>query len=504
MRVVSAKQMAEIEKASDKCGVTYSMLMNNAGRGLGNEIEKLAKNKKSSGIVFLCGSGNNGGDCFVAARYLKEAGFNVSVALIYSMPKTQISQSEFDKMNGVPVYEDIDEIKKIILDSRIVVDGIFGTGFHGNLDNLSLQLLNLNDDALKIAVDIPSGGNSTKGSVCDGCFHADYTVTFGFKKIGMTQYPLKEYCGKVILVDIGIPDECKSTDYLSAEEIDEQTISGVLKPRKPDSHKGTYGTLLCITGSGCMPGASIMSGEAALRCGCGIVKLCSAEKNIAPIASRIPEIVFVKMDTDKDGFYTENNYEKITQTASGADAVLIGCGLGVTNETQNLVKKIITTADCPVILDADGINCICGCIDIIKEANTKIILTPHPAEMARLLQCRTSEIQADRLKICSEFTDNYKNTVLVLKGAGTIISVNGKMYINNTGNAGMSCGGSGDVLSGMIASFAAQGTDPLYAAVMGVNMHGKAGDTAAQKYSMNYMLPSDIIKELPQIFLNIK
>ncbi len=504
MLVVSAKQMTEIEKASDKCGVTYSMLMNNAGRELGKEIKKLAEENKLSSVIFLCGSGNNGGDCFVAARYLKEAGFNVSVALIYGMPKTQISGAEFGKMNGIPVYEDFDEIKKTILDSQIVVDGIFGTGFHGNLDKLSSELFNLGDSALKIAVDIPSGGNATTGSVCDGCFRADYTVTFGFKKTGMTQYPLKEYCGKVIISDIGLPDECKGTDFISAEEIDENTISGVLKPRRPDSHKGTYGTLFCVTGSGCMPGASIMSAEAALRCGCGIVKQCSPEKNIAPIASRIPEIVFVSMDTDKDGFYTENNYQKIIKEASGIGAILIGCGLGVTNETRNLVKKIIKTADCPIILDADGINCICECIDIIKEAKTKIILTPHPAEMARLVQCRTSEIQADRLKISSEFTDNYKNTVLVLKGAGTIISVDGKMYMNNTGNAGMSCGGSGDVLSGMIASFAAQGTDPLYAAVMGVYMHGKAGDTAAQRYSMNYMLPSDIIKELPQIFLNIK
>jgi NAD(P)H-hydrate epimerase len=190
----------------------------------------------------------------------------------------------------------------------------------------------------------------------------------------------------------------------------------------------------------------------------------------------------------------------IIELSARAGALLIGCGLGVTDETRKLVRTLIQESECPVILDADGINCISNHPEITDKAQAGIILTPHPGEMGRLLSVTAADIQADRLGKCLEFTEKYKNAVLVLKGAGTLIAQNDTVYVNTTGNPGMSTGGSGDVLAGITASFAAQGIPLLESAVLGAYIHGKAGDSAAEKYSMHSMLPTDIISELPQIF----
>lgn len=500
MKLVTTPQMKQIEKQSDEKGVTYSLLMENAGTALGKNINALMSMKLCEKAIFLCGKGNNGGDCYVAARYLKNLGIDVSIAIIFSIPESGIAKDAYMKMSGIKVYESRDEIKMAVMKADTIIDGVFGTGFHGDLDENIAVLLNMNKKALRIAVDIPSGGDATTGSVSEGTFKADYTVTFGYKKVGMTQYPLMSYCGKIITADIGIPEEC-STDDFSIYETEDSIIPKFLRDRIPDSHKGTYGTLTCITGSAMMPGASILSGMAALRCGCGLVKVTAVRENIPALAVKIPEAVFVKMKADEEGFYLSENLNTILQTCEKSGAVLIGCGLGKTEETQKLVKQLLKTLKCTVVLDADGINCICDDKEILNETKARVILTPHPAEMSRLTGSSVSEIQHDRLGTCLEFLKKYPETVVVLKGAGTIIASKNEIYVNNTGNPGMSCGGSGDVLSGMTASFASQGTEPFKAAVLAAYMHGKAGDIAAEKLSMYYMQPSDIVAELPELFL---
>ncbi|MDO5559479.1 MAG: NAD(P)H-hydrate dehydratase [Oscillospiraceae bacterium] len=505
MRVVTTQQMRKLEALADKSGVSYKKLMDNAGMCLAQKIEFCAqKTIANPDIVFLCGSGNNAGDCFTAASLLRESSYNIYVCLLCGEPKTQISLEAYKSLRNVRIIDNYEGALRIIDKAEIIVDGLFGTGFHGELSPELRTILNKNKEAIKIAVDIPSGGNGDTGAACYGCFCADYTITFGYKKFGMTQYPLKNYCGKIEVCDIGIPDFCLQMLDEDLQEIDDSIITGIIKPRNPDSHKGTYGTVLCLTGSASMPGAGVLSSRAALRCGAGLVKVCAVKEDIPSLASVMPEAVYISMKSDKDGFYTADNIKKIESHLSSAQAVLIGCGLGVTDETKKLVREIILTADCPVVLDADGINCIADCIDIISKAKSKIILTPHPKEMAGLLKCSAAQVQSDRLDKCRSFISENKNAVLVLKGAGTIIMDSKKAYINNTGNPGMSCGGSGDVLSGMIASFAALKTDPFLCAVLGVNLHGRAGDAAAQRYSMSYMQPSDIISCLPDIFLKLE
>ncbi|MBE6842365.1 MAG: NAD(P)H-hydrate dehydratase [Ruminococcus sp.] len=499
MKIVTTAQKREMERLADASGVPYWNLMKKAGMALGRNLEKIMDFDKQKKVVFIAGKGNNGGDCYIAADYLDSCGYDVTVALICGEPSTEISKKAFSLLSGVYCVSDATESANEIIQSDIVVDGVFGTGFKGELDESVSYFLNLNTSAIRVAVDIPSGGNGTDASVSKGCFKADHTITFGFEKCGMTQYPLKEYCGKITVADVGLPLSCCETSP-EMFTVEDKYIENTLMPRKNNSHKGTYGTLLCVTGSAMMPGASLMSAMSALRSGCGMVKLCCIRENIASFAVKIPEAVFVPAEVTDKGFYSSDNENTILSHVSSCKALLMGCGIGTSEETRKLTKSLLKNATVPIILDADGINNICDNTDIIKEVKNKIILTPHPAEMARLLHCTTEEVQNDRFKACEKFISMYPGAVLVLKGAGTIIASKEKIAVSENGNPGMSCGGSGDVLSGIIASFLTQGISPYDSAVLGVAVHNKAGDIASQKYSMHSMLPTDIIECLGDVF----
>ena len=503
MNLVTPKQMRALEELSDKKNLSYGQLMENAGLCLAREIEEIYCKSALSGkkIIFLCGNGNNGGDCFVATRHLINQGFEVAIALLYGMPKTEIALKEFTKIkdkNVSIIAEDI-QIMDTINHADMVVDGVFGTGFRGELENRLKKIFAVKTAAIRIAVDVPSGGNCATGAVSDGVFTADYTVCFAYKKFGMEQYPLKEVCGNIIVVDIGIPKGYYDTLEFPIKVIDKELVSGIIPKRKTDSHKGNFGRLLCITGSEQMTGASIMACESAVRCGVGLLTVTSSIRTANSILTRVPEAMILSMETDENGFYLEKNFDKIIEQSNKATAVLIGCGLGVTDETKKLVREVIKNIRCPIILDADGINCMVDCIDIIKDNKSEVIITPHPAEFARLIGCRTEEVQSDRLASAAGFT-RESNATLVLKGAGTIVAVSDKAYVNINGNPGMSKGGSGDILSGMIASFVAQGIKSEQSAILSVYMHGRAGDLAATKYSQQAMLPTDMVQELPYLF----
>lgn len=292
------------------------------------------------------------------------------------------------------------------------------------------------------------------------------------------------------------------------EKIEAITFSQVCSffpKRREDSHKGDFGRLLCITGSHRMPGAAAMSSYAALRSGVGLLTTATAEQNVKSLSSHCFESMYLPLKTDPAGFITwSENEELIKDAVSKADAILLGCGLGITEETILLTKNIINNTRCPLILDADGLNAISNSIDIISERENPIILTPHPGEMARLLKISIQEIQNNRTKVIHDAMKLFPKAIIILKGNGTLVGHNGNIYINPTGNPGMSRGGSGDVLAGMIAAFAVQGLTPMSAALAGVYIHGMAGDIAAQIYSQTAMLPRDIIACIPKAFLKIE
>ncbi len=504
MRLVTPEQMRTLEELSDANGVGYEELMEQAGKNLFAVIMRQIEQLNRPRILFLCGNGNNGGDCFVAARHLAEQGVAVTVALVSGVPKTILAYSVYKQMGKtVETLSSLKDAFTALKTADIVVDGVYGTGFHGTLRPEIRALFEEAQKRFVIAVDVPSGGDAATGAAADGTMRCRMTVTFGACKFGMVQYPLKGCCGDVLVADIGIDESLFEQIEYPVEVVTETTIADFLPERRPDAHKGQFGKLLCVTGSENMPGAAALSAQAALRCGVGLLRIATAPAAIAAIAARYHEPMFQRLRTDSAGFASFDNYEAILASAKYSSAMLIGCGLGVTEDTKKLVRTLIRTAPCPIILDADGINCVAGSIDILKEAKAGLILTPHAAEMARLLSCSPGEVQENRMYCASKLAKECGVTV-VLKGAGTIIATPERAYVNATGNPGMSKGGSGDVLAGMIASFVAQGLTLDHAANFSVYLHGKAGDCAAAKLSEQAMLPSDIIDELPALFLQLE
>lgn len=502
MIVVTPHQMKRLEAMADMHGNSYENLMELAGKSLSERIYEILRDKDNKNILFLCGSGNNAGDCFVAARYLAEKNISCTAAMLQGEPKTAISKINFNKMDKAEILFNKEIIKSKIRSGsfELIVDGVFGTGFHGELPEDIREIFNECKDYKIISVDVPSGGNCKTGAVSKDTLKAFETVTFGYEKFGMTQYPLRAFCGNINIAHIGIPESYVNEFDCIIKKTDINYVRGVIPKKAPDAHKGNFGRLLLICGSENMPGACVMAAEAGAKSGVGLLEVASARRVLPIIASRLPEAMLCPLETDFEGYITyENNYEKIMEHSKKATAVLIGCGLGVTKNTKKLVKKLVSDIDRPIILDADGINCITDGIDIIKRKRSGIILTPHPAEMGRLCNKNTSEIQQDRLAAALDFSKKY-NVITVLKGAGTVIANSDRVFVNQNGNPGMGKGGSGDVLSGIIASLTAQSIEPLDSAALGVFVHGLAGDIAAEKLSMQSMTATDIIKNLSEAF----
>ena len=506
MYLVTPQQMKIIEKNANDSGASYLTLMQNAGYKLAQFIAGLSVDL-TKGIVIFCGSGNNGGDGFVLAKLLSEMGIPVTAVLMCGEPTTEISaQSYCDLSNEAAevlfLNDNIDKIFNKISAAGLIVDSVFGTGYHGDLPPQIKACFSYASRAqgVKLAVDIPSGGNSTTGEAAEGTMKCSYTVTFANKKIGMEFLPLKDYCGEIIIEDIGIPNTCYTNIDHPICKIEFDNMEKIIPKRSPTAHKGDFGRLVNVSGSRRMSGACAMSTLAALRSGVGICTVATSKSVVDSLSSSIYEAMYLPLKETPKGEISSTNGKEILAACEKASAVTIGCGLGVSEDTTKLVEFLLENITCPIILDADGINCIAPCIDIIKNTRASIIVTPHPAEMARLLSITTAEVLKDRLSCAIKLSTELGITV-VAKGAPTIIAgESGFCYLNTTGNAGLSRGGSGDVLTGMIGSFVAQGISPTDAAVAGVYLHGLAADHVAEKLSMQGMLPTDVIAELPLVF----
>lgn len=282
-----------------------------------------------------------------------------------------------------------------------------------------------------------------------------------------------------------------------------RTVLEMLRPRDPESNKGDYGRLLCVCGSEGMAGAAAMSARAALRCGTGIVEVALPRSIYSIVAPQAPEAVFTLLDPLPEGGLSPACEESLGRALSKASACLVGCGLGTGAAAREEVERLIGASRVPLVVDADGINLVARNIDVLKTVSAPVVLTPHPGEMARLLGTSVSDVQAHRREFAARFAAEHR-AVLVLKGAGTLVALpDGRLFRNPTGNAGMAKGGSGDVLAGMIASFAAQGIEPGLAAAGAVYLHGLAGDRCAERLSQTAMLPTDLIETLPSLFSEI-
>lgn len=509
MFYATPEQMKTIEAFSDSHGVSYKQLMENAGAAAAELICKIAaENDLSDGILIICGKGNNGGDGFVTARYLADVGMKVTAVLAAGDPATELAGYQYCELSGcgsvdvLDLNDNIDAVFKLFSTSALIVDAVYGTGFKGELPPQIKACFSYASRCGKLilAMDVPSGGDCGTGEAAENTLKCDYTVTFGCLKTGMLSEPLRSLCGEITIADIGFTEECfRSVDYI-AEDLSEENVYSLFPKRAEDSYKNQFGRLLVIAGSKCMSGAALLSVSSALRSGVGLCTLASTDEVINRISSAVPEATLLPLASAADGTISEKNSPALLEAAEKATAILIGPGLAVSDGTKALVKAIIENASCPVILDADGINCTTDCIDIIRSTKNKLIVTPHQGELERLYKAAFSDESACcRLNMAMALAREY-DIIVAAKGVPNFIVGNGKALICRAGNPGLSRGGSGDVLAGMTAAFAAMGLAPDDAAAAAVFLHGKAADLAAEKLSQQGMLPSDVIGQLPYVF----
>ena len=508
MKLFYRNNIRAVENAAENSGFSTLRMMENAGSAAANVIIEKYKIKEAS-VVVIAGNGNNGGDGFVTARKLYEAGANVSVVLASGMPKSENASETLSKLSKLPVriYNANDfEAKTVIKYADFVIDAIFGIGFRGELEGDVLDLVNIanESEATRIALDLPSGCECDSGRVGNTCFLADVTISFIGVKPCHVLYPSSDYCGKLVMVGIGISKDIIDSASSDVSIIEDAKVKKAIPTIKKSAHKGSRGTALLVCGSYGMAGAAILSAKATLRSGAGLVKL-ALPQNVYPIAaSSLLEAVYLPCKSSPDGAISHEEFDLILSNAIRSNAVLLGCGCGNTKELYELTELLISNTTTPVVIDADGINAISNDISILMKSKAPIVLTPHPAEMARLLNVDTEYVQTHRFELARAFAQKFAVT-LVLKGSNTVIALkDGSLFVCMHGNPGMATGGSGDVLAGIIVSLIAQGLPPELAAVCGVNIHSAAGDIAANNMSMHSMLPSDIIDSLPQLFKKLE
>lgn len=484
--------------------------MERAGGAFADAALSVLHGKSSPHVLVLCGKGNNGGDGLVAAKKLCESGVSVTVFLTDGECATELSKAMFSRLSpSCKVLTSTDDFEEAVNPPPdVILDAVYGIGFHGKISEYLSRLFEAVNalPAPRVSADIPSGIQCDSGQAEGAYIKANLTVSFTALKPAHILYPSCDACGKVEVKDVGIPQKLLDGFPTVATVTEPGDVKHLLPPRLPSSHKGTYGTLSLICGSYGMAGAAILSTRAALRCGVGLARVLCAASIYPILASSVYEAVYSIFPSEKDGKLFRESLSNIISIIKSGTACLAGCGMGNTPDTKALVASLLSETSVPLVLDADALNALSASLYILKataKRDRPVILTPHPGEMARLLGCKTPEVQKNRLDIAKSFAKEYGVT-LVLKGANTIISSpDGRLAVNITGNPGMARGGSGDVLAGMIASFLAQGLPPFDAATSGVFLHGLAGDRCAARLSRQAMLPSDMIDELPYVFKDI-
>ncbi len=499
---VTNEQMKRAEINADAGGIPFLQLMKNAGEACFNRINKITGGVKDKNVVVLAGRGNNGGDGIVITDLLLEAGANAILIFACDLPKTDCARlcySIYETGLNMSLYAHQKEnVKRVLENCEIVVDCVFGTGFHGELEeSLSdlFKFVNEKCSAVKFSVDVPSGCNSDTGEIAENAFKPDFTITLGAVKKGLYSHPCFEHCGLLLLADIGIEQE----HYEGCEAV----LSGdilleFLPKRLPVSNKGTYGRVLNIAGSARYTGAALLSTDAALKMGAGLCTLATPTRVVNAIASAVPEATYLPLSADIDGFINEEGVDalKAFLTDNKFSAISVGCGLGKSRIVEEAVEYLIKNADCPLIIDADGLNSIAANINILKENKNGVIVTPHPAEFSRMTGKTVEEIQSDRITLAKNFSREY-NVITVLKGANTVIAApTGECFVNTTGNAGLAKGGSGDVLTGIVTSLVAQGTDIFYGSALGVYLHGQAADRLSKTKNLFGIMPRDLMNEI--------
>jgi NAD(P)H-hydrate epimerase len=503
-RALTAAQMREAEQAAEaKYGMPSGLLMENAGRGLAEVARSVAG--EGGRFTVLCGPGNNGGDGFVAARFLREAGARVAVALVGDGAKlTPESRRNLTALLGYGVAAVSMEALPELGRGDVVVDALFGTGLSrapaGPFAEAIARIRRWREAGAKVvAADVPSGLQSDTGEAFEPCVVADVTVSFGFLKRGQVLEPGASLCGEVRRVDIGLGDAAaKATTGPELLLVEEADARGVLPVRGQDTHKGTYGHVLVVAGSRGKSGAAAMVARSALRSGAGLVTVATRGDVLDVVLGYAPEVMGIPLEAS--GSLGLGDLDAVLAAAEKKDALVIGPGIPRGPETTVFLGELLSRIDCPAVLDADALNAVAEDLSVLRRAKAPLLLTPHPGEMSRLTGKSTKEVQARRVDVARHFAMALGVT-LILKGARTLIAhPEGSVHVNPTGNPGMATGGSGDVLSGLCGALLAQGIRMPEAAWTAVYAHGLAGDLAARRTGMMGLVAGDLIEGLCDVW----
>ena len=500
MKVSRVAQMRSLDQyAIEKLAIPEEILMENAGEASYFVImDKFGiKDKK---FVIICGIGNNGGDGFVIARKIHSNGGNVKVFILGDVNKYKgAAKKNFDIISGLQIeirhIESVDSIKSDVLHCNAIVDAIFGTGLTRNVEGLYRDVIRLINKSRKkvFSVDIPSGINGDTGEIMGSAVKANYTVTFGLPKIGNMFFPGHEHCGKLYVSHISFPPSLYNQDSIKVE------INNYIKlpPKDKIAHKGDFGDVLFIAGASSYFGAPYFSALSFLKTGGGYSRLAAPISLTPFIANKGSEIVFIPQKETNSGSISLKNKDALLELSDKMDMVVIGPGLSLNEETQQLTRELVKNIEKPLLIDGDGITAVSKDLDTLKQRKAPTLLTPHMGEMSRITKMSVGDLEKDKIDILQS-TSKELNSIIVLKGAHSLIGYpDEKVYINMSGNPGMASAGSGDVLTGTIAAMFGLGLSIEDAARKGVFIHGFSGDLAAKDLGEDGITAQDILDYLP-------
>lgn len=517
MKIVTADQMVMIDKHSiDKMGIPALLLMENAGCQIAKEAFRITKKSRRNKSIAVFGyKGNNGGDAFVAVRYLKNEHPHLDTRLILLCQPDELKNEALENYKKIAEFypdsiihadtlDKLLETKGFAIRCGLIVDGIFGTGFSGvpkgHVAEAIFFILGLNKPVLSI--DIPSGVNGNTGEAGNLAVKADITVTLGLPKLGLIRGLGVELAGKIKVADIGFPDESINSVVSDIECLEHEKMVSLLPIRSENSHKMTFGHLFVLAGSTGFTGAAVLACESALRAGCGMVTL-GCPKSLHDIFEiKLTEVITKPLCETEDKTLHLDCLKTVFSTMADrkCNSILVGPGIGKHLSTTELILSLIKESPYPIVADADALNAVASVsAEVFLDRKSEVVITPHPGELSRLLSVPVAEIQSDRIKYTRDFAMKY-GVITILKGKNTVIAdTNGDIYVNLTGNSGLAKAGSGDVLAGMVGSFIAQGMKPVNAACCAVYFHGLIADTAIKTLGKRGLVASDLIKYLPKI-----
>jgi ADP-dependent NAD(P)H-hydrate dehydratase / NAD(P)H-hydrate epimerase len=506
MKIVPAQEMRAIDRAtSERFGVPSLTLMENAGAAVAEDV--LVHCSAAQKIVVFCGKGNNGGDGFVVARRLHQAGKTVQVILLADPAELRGDAAVmYGKLPiAATVVRSGEELKsdriRLALPADLYVDAILGTGFKPPVSGFyadAIAVMNAGQ-APVIAVDIPSGADADAMSPQRGLVaRADSVVTFTAPRPAHVFASLTD--GPTYVAGIGSPDEA-IVSSLQLNVITARDIAALIAPRPAESNKGNYGHVLVIGGSLGKAGSVAMAGISALRAGAGLATVATPKSALATVAGFHPEVMTEALPETRDGSISAGAVRRLDTLAKGKSVLAIGPGISRVPETSELVRGLVANASIPIVLDADGLNAFEGQVDELNGQGRVLVITPHPGEMARLAGCSIADVQKDRLGMARRFAREHE-LIVVLKGHRTlVVQPDGEAWVNTTGNPGMSTGGTGDILTGMVAAMIAQNPkDVLLAVCAAVHLHGLAGDVMRESVGEHSMVATDLLRGLPEAF----